>query len=214
MSSVLNREIVIQLNRHWIPYSARTVGSAITFLCSQSKETASRGEPPGFALDYATEAGNDGVHQFTSAPVPLSWEQWIELPIREGDLWINVSRGRRIRVPLVVICAHYDKIPMVTPKLTKEAILIRDDFTCQYSGRKLPRKQLNLDHVIPKDRGGKDKDWRNLVTCDVQLNSAKGNRLNSEVGYKLIRQPKAPMSRAKVLRVEDARHPSQVPFLL
>ncbi len=92
-------------------------------------------------------------------------------------------------------------------------MLQRDGYTCQYTGRKLPKHLLNLDHVIPRDRGGEDS-WENLVASDKEINTLKGNRLNSEAGLKLIRKPVAPKSAVKVLTAADAKHPSQVPFLL
>lgn len=208
MSSILDKEIVVKLNKNWVGFETMTVGKAITFLCSEEK-----GAKPGFAIDYETVVDEDGKHVITYTEAVL-WEQWIKLPVREKDLVINVSGGRQIRVPLVVICAKYDKIPQIKERLTREAILKRDNYTCQYSGVKLPRSQLNIDHVIPKDRGGAKNTWENQVAAAVSINSRKGNKLNIEAGLQLIRMPKAPKTRAKVLKADDAKHPSQVPFLL
>lgn len=205
--SILHKEIVVKLNKNWVAFDHMTVAQAVTFLCSEEK-----GAKPGFAIDFETEVDENGQHVITYTET-VSWEQWIKLPVRDKDLAINVSGGKQIRVPLVVICANYDKIPQIKERLTREAILKRDGYTCQYSGVKLPRAKLNLDHVTPKDRGGKDT-WENLVACSVPINSQKGNKLNSEAGLTLIRQPRGPKTRAKVLKAEDAKHPSQVPFLL
>lgn len=207
MSSILDKEIVVKLNKHWVAYDTMTVREAVTFLCSEQD-----GEKPGFAIDFETVINDEGNHVITYTE-SVSWEKWIDLPVRDKDLAINVSRGRQIRVPLVVICANYDKVPEIKERRTREGILKRDNYTCQYTGVKLPRSALNLDHVIPKDRGGKDT-WENLVACSIPVNSGKGNKLNSEAGLRLIRVPKAPKSRVKVLKVEDAKHPSQVPFLI
>lgn len=207
MSSILDKQIVIRLNSNWVAYDVCTVRQAVTFLCSES-----HGEKPGFAIDFET-ATNENGQQTLAYTNTVSWDDWIKLPVRENDLAINIGHGRQIRVPLVIISSHYSKIPEKRPRLTRQAILERDGYTCQYSGRKLPKSQLNLDHVTPRDRGGRDS-WENLVTCEQKLNSTKGNRLNSEIGLKLIRIPKAPKPTVKVIKAVDAPHPSQRPFLL
>lgn len=207
MSSILDKQIVVKLNSNWVAYDICTVRQAVTFLCSENN-----GEKPGSAIDFET-AINDSGEQSLVYTNTVGWDEWIDLPVREGDLAINIGRGRQIRVPLVIICANYAKIPEKRPRLTRQAVLERDGYTCQYSGRKLPKAQLNLDHVLARDRGGRDS-WENLVACDKEINSRKGNRLNSDAGLKLIRKPQAPKPTVKVLHAIDARHASQIPFLL
>ena len=41
-------------------------------------------------------------------------------------------------------------------------VLMRDKFTCQYCGRKAPEVVLEVDHVFPQSKGGKD-EMDNLV---------------------------------------------------
>jgi 5-methylcytosine-specific restriction endonuclease McrA len=53
------------------------------------------------------------------------------------------------------------------------AILKRDNFTCQYCGRKAPDVPLEVDHIIPKSYGGSDKR-SNLITCCYECNIGKG----------------------------------------
>ena len=64
-------------------------------------------------------------------------------------------------------------------------------YTCQYSGKKLNKDQLSIDHILPISRGGKDT-WENMVCCDRDVNSAKSNKLPDEAGLKLINKPKKP----------------------
>lgn len=210
--NLLDKTLVLKLNRNWQVIAEMSVGAAITFLCSESG-----GEKPGYALDITTATDENGKQILVSAQ-PVSWEDWIQLEIRESDLYIGVSKSAsnpegRIRCPLVVICAHYDKMPMKKPRLSSGNIYERDKGVCQYTGRKLPRQLLNVDHVVPRDRGGKDS-WENMVVCDKDINSRKGNRLNHEVGLKLIRAPKAPPSLPASATIKEARHPVWQPFLI
>lgn len=59
---------------------------------------------------------------------------------------------------------------------TRFAVLARDDFTCQYCGRKAPFVVLEIDHKTPKSKGG---SWRldNLVTSCFDCNRGKGNTI-------------------------------------
>lgn len=51
----------------------------------------------------------------------------------------------------------------------------RDEFTCQYCGRRPPEVVLELDHIHPRAAGGKD-DEINLVTACVDCNRGKSDK--------------------------------------
>lgn len=52
----------------------------------------------------------------------------------------------------------------------------RDNFTCQYCGRKAPNIILELDHFIPKSKGGKDC-LENYKTSCFECNRSKFNNI-------------------------------------
>ena len=52
-------------------------------------------------------------------------------------------------------------------------------------------RELNLDHVYPRGRGGKTH-WENIVTSCIPCNTRKANRLPSEVGMRLLNEPHVP----------------------
>ena len=54
------------------------------------------------------------------------------------------------------------------------AILRRDGFTCQYCGRAAPDVELEMDHVVPRSKGGSDTA-ENLVTSCKDCNAGKFN---------------------------------------
>lgn len=206
MSDILNKAIVLRLNKSWQAIGWLTVKEAVVFLASERD-----GEHPGFAMDYSMVTDENG-EQVLSYTNPVPWDVWVTLPVRDSDLAINTARGQ-IRAPLVVVCANYNKIPLLTPRASAGTIFERDAGTCQYTGKKLPRNQLNLDHVIPKSRGGRDT-FENLVMADKAINTFKGARTPEEAGLKLIRKPKAPPSMPVIIKAEDAKHPAQKAFLL
>ncbi len=55
-------------------------------------------------------------------------------------------------------------------------ILARDQFTCRYCGRKAPDVVLEVDHIHPRSRGGRDTQ-ANLVTSCFDCNRGKTNRV-------------------------------------
>lgn len=60
----------------------------------------------------------------------------------------------------------------------------RDLFTCQYCGRKAPDVVLEVDHIKPVSRGGKN-DILNLVTSCFDCNRGKGkNKLSDDAMMK------------------------------
>ena len=62
--------------------------------------------------------------------------------------------------PSVIRLVYMIKRPRPKVKLTRREIFIRDDYTCQYCGRRT--SDLTLDHIHPRSRGGQHT-WLNLV---------------------------------------------------
>ena len=75
------------------------------------------------------------------------------------------------------------------PPVNRRGILRRDHNSCQYCGS---TKNLTLDHVIPRSRGGRHT-WENVVAACSECNGRKGNRTPTEAGMPLRTKPKAPV---------------------
>jgi len=91
-------------------------------------------------------------------------------------------------MPAVIKLNKYVNIPYKGVVLSRENIFKRDGFECQYCGTK---KELTIDHIIPKAKGGKTT-WSNLVTACKKCNSKKGNCSLEEAGLKLSFSPYQP----------------------
>lgn len=61
-------------------------------------------------------------------------------------------------------------------EITRFDILARDNFTCQYCGRKAPDVELQVDHIYPVSKGGYT-DEKNCVTACITCNSNKKNKI-------------------------------------
>jgi 5-methylcytosine-specific restriction endonuclease McrA len=99
------------------------------------------------------------------------------------------SEHMSVVTPTVVRLRSYIRRPLPELRTSRKSILARDSHSCQYCGE--TRGALTIDHVTPRDRGGKT-DWDNLVCCCTKCNNLKGNRTPDEAGMKLRRQPRRP----------------------
>ncbi len=99
------------------------------------------------------------------------------------------SSSNEFEVPSVVRLSSMIKRPRPRISLSKREILRRDDYTCQYCGRKM--RYLTIDHVIPRWRGG-PHTWVNLVAACTACNRRKGGKLVHAAGMELAREPFEP----------------------
>ena len=96
--------------------------------------------------------------------------------------------SKAFAMPAVVRLLRYVNIPYKSVELTRNNIFKRDGFECQYCGS--PR-DLTLDHVIPRSKGG-PSSWKNLVTACKACNASKGDFTPEEAGLPLKRAPFKP----------------------
>ena len=112
------------------------------------------------------------------------------------------SEKLSLPLPLVIRLITYVKVPRYFRlPLSRKTVLARDRYTCQYCGRRLPKSELTLDHVIPRQRGG-ETSWENVVTACKACNQRKGARTPQEAGMKLLSKPTRPRYIAFVLLSE------------
>jgi 5-methylcytosine-specific restriction endonuclease McrA len=170
MADILNKTIVLVLNRNWQAINVRTPQEAFCMM----------------ATNVATALEIEGENHIR----PVTWDEWTTLPIREQDNAVQTVRGA-IRVPTVIVAVNFAKVPKKRPKLCAKTIRERDGNRCQYTGKLLKPEEGSLDHVLPRSRGGADT-WENLVWSSKDVNARKGNRLPHEAGLKLLRVARAP----------------------
>ncbi|MCR9062468.1 MAG: HNH endonuclease [Cytophagales bacterium] len=91
-------------------------------------------------------------------------------------------------LPSVIKLHHYVKVPYKGVVLNRQNILKRDGHQCVYCGAK---RELTLDHVMPKSRGGKT-NWDNLVAACKRCNGTKGDFTPEEAQMTMVRKPYKP----------------------
>jgi len=170
VSSFLNQQVLV-LNRLWQAVNVCTARRAITLLFEGHAQVV---------LDRA-----DGSFQ------TYSFREWQDFSQREAHPECIRTVSFRIRVPRVILLLVFDRLPKKEVKFTRHNIFERDKNTCQYCGRVFDRTELNLDHVVPRERGG-PTTWENIVCSCVDCNTRKANCTPQEAGMRLIRKPKRP----------------------
>jgi 5-methylcytosine-specific restriction endonuclease McrA len=102
-------------------------------------------------------------------------------------VWHTTSRA--FDCPSVIRLLYLIKRVQPVAKLTRREVFMRDNFTCQYCGQQV--KDLTIDHVIPRHRGGAHR-WENLVSACKSCNHRKGGKLPEEARMTLLREPSQP----------------------
>ncbi len=213
--SIINKMTVLKLNSVWQAVGYSSVGRAIVDLAAGQAAKA-------LDFDYERDENGEYILDEYGVPVgdansinPVDWETWITLPVRSWDDGVHYGNGLKVmRAPTVLVAVNFSKMPkkIFKGKPSKEAIWIRDGGIDQYTGKRLKRDEATIDHILPQSKGGRDT-WENLVTTHQKINSEKGNRLNSEIGLKLIRKPTAPLPIPLSQMIREVRHREWKQFL-
>jgi 5-methylcytosine-specific restriction endonuclease McrA len=163
--AVLNTKVLV-LNRSYLPIHVTSVKRA-------------------FALLYqgVARAVDEQYRTF-------DFDSWRDLAAEIHHERVGVVGGF-VRVPRVLLLTAYERVPKRHVRFSRFNIYARDNNTCQYCSRRLPRTDLNLDHVIPRSRGG-TSTWENVVCSCHNCNRRKGGRTPEEAGMLLIRRPQRP----------------------
>jgi 5-methylcytosine-specific restriction endonuclease McrA len=102
-----------------------------------------------------------------------------------------ISARQQFPSPSVIRLAYHIKRPRPVVKLTRKEVLVRDDHSCQYCGKRA--HDLTIDHVLPRHRGGQHV-WENVVAACKPCNHRKGGKTLHEAHMHLIRAPFRPPS--------------------
>ena len=119
--------------------------------------------------------------------VVLVYEGRAEM-LENGTGFIH-STSRSFAVPSVIKLDYMIKRPRHERKLTRLEVFHRDHYTCQYCGKET--RQLTLDHVIPRYRGGQHV-WENIVSACTACNRRKAGKSPEEARMRLIHRPAPP----------------------
>ncbi|MBL8724759.1 MAG: HNH endonuclease [Planctomycetes bacterium] len=165
-AALLDRATLV-LNRSWRPVHVTTVRRALCMVFRDAAKVVC-----------------------TESLATYTFRDWLELPVPPGQTAIR-SPSVRMLPPEVILLTNFDRVPSHEAPFTRRNLFLRDDFTCQYCGRRCTSDHLSVDHVLPRSRGG-TTSWENCVLACVSCNARKADRTIKEVGLRLLRPPVRP----------------------
>lgn len=140
--------------------------------------------------------------------------------------FLTSAGGQKFDVPSVIVLKKYiqRKNKRRDGGSLREKIYIRDGFTCQYCSvtvgdihpltkKRLDRKDLTLDHINPKSKGGENTPF-NLVTACKPCNNRKADRTPEMARMPLLTKELAINGLDKFLICHYAEsRPEWIPYL-
>lgn len=163
---MLIHEPALVLNFNWQPVNFLPIGTCIATLL---RDMAAVVHPETFE--------------------PLSFEQWMERA--PADSRMIKTTGRHVPAPDVIVLKKFGSLPPRRVGFNRQNLFIRDEHSCQYCGDELPGSKLQVEHVLPRSRGG-PTSWENTVAACADCNSRKADKTPAEAKMKLRKQPTAP----------------------
>lgn len=175
---------ILVLNRLWQPVNIIGVRRGFSLLCQDLAQVINTAEGHFEILDFS------------------GWMEYsFDHPPSDPAKAIHTVRLSFL-IPKILLLRDYDRLPIREITFNRQNLFERDRHRCQYCSVTFSPKELNMDHVIPRDRGGKTS-WENVVTSCIRCNSRKANRLPHEAGMKLIRHPEKPKWRPFVSSINE-----------
>ncbi len=156
------------LNRSWQPVNIASVARSFSMVYSGGARFV---DPESYQL--------------------YDWTDWAALTPSSDEPFVR-SVDQRFRVPEVIALAHYDRFPNSSVTFNRRNIFRRDRFMCQYCGKQPSPKELTIDHVLPRSKGG-TSNWTNCVLACIGCNHRKANRLPKEASMRLLKTPVQPL---------------------
>ena len=124
--------------------------------------------------------------------IVLLYQNKAEMIKETSKVVSNVDKSYSFIVPRVIRLLNYiktifkNKIPY-----SRHNVFLRDNFECQYCGKKMEKHECTVDHIKPKLHGGLST-WDNCVASCKKCNNRKGDTLLELTSMKLKKKPVQP----------------------
>ena len=169
MSNLLETPTLV-LNRSWVPTHTLPARLAIGLVARGAARI----------IDPETYEAHD-LH---------SWHDLSELKTKNRKQSIR-SESLCLAPLEIVVLSGYSGVGDRRVSFSRLNLYRRDKNTCQYCGIQPGTRELTIDHVMPRSRGG-ELSWENCVLACVKCNKRKANRTPEEASMKLKVKPARP----------------------
>lgn len=173
MTVAISQRKVLVLNKGWNPIGVMNLERAMGLIFGEYKN----GEPKARILE---------VNDFTT----YTWADWSKLKAGDGEAVIH-GVHQNFKVPEIILLTRYSKFPQQRVNFSRRTIYKRDNNQCQYCGKKPGSRELSIDHITPKSKGG-ETSWTNCTIACTECNRKKADKTLEQAGMKLLNQPYKP----------------------
>ena len=129
--------------------------------------------------------------------ITLWWEKKVEI-VESSDKTIR-SINFEMKMPSIIRFLKADGSKRRAVRFSRENVLSRDGYRCQYCGNKVSRDLLTYDHVLPRNQGGQTT-WENIVTSCVDCNQRKGGRTPEQANMRILSVPIKPKKLSQTVK--------------
>jgi 5-methylcytosine-specific restriction endonuclease McrA len=139
-------------------------------------------------MDYLQIEPNKTILVLNASYEPINFTNWKRAVV------LLIKNKAQALGKRVIRLVNYIKLPyakLAQNKPSRTMIYKRDGHKCQYCGS---TKELTIDHIIPRSRGGEDT-WENLVVACMPCNSRKGDKLLEDTNLVLQTIPRKPINK-------------------
>ena len=137
--------------------------------------------------------------------IVYEFEDWLLFSELDETYPKVLTVKHKISLPEIIVLKYYDRLPYRDVKYSRQTLFQRDNYTCAYCGSVFDRKDLTVDHVVPRVQGGKTH-WKNTVTSCFPCNARKAGRTPEEAKMPLLIPLKAPKWTSPLSKI--SRHSS------
>jgi 5-methylcytosine-specific restriction endonuclease McrA len=134
-----------------------------------------------------------GAKAVDSDYMTYDFESWAEISAQEHESHV-LTATLKLRVPEVIVLSKYNDIPDRKLAFSRANLYKRDMYTCQYCGVKPEMKELTIEHIVPRSKGGQST-WTNCVLACWSCNAKKADKSLAEcakIGLILRTKPVKP----------------------
>jgi hypothetical protein len=123
----------------------------------------------------------------------IAWEAGCQKILLRGGR--SRETGARSELEIDSIIAVRDRSHRfarnLIPPLSRRELYHRDGGLCLYCGTRLAYREMQVEHVLPRSKGG-EHEWTNVVSACESCNRHKDDRSPEAAGMKLLALPYAP----------------------
>ena len=175
------------LNRNWVPIHTLPTRIAIGLVARGSARII---DPESYEVHDLISW--DSVSRARDLSRPKIGDVSSEASFEDSQAETLIRSARlALAPPEIIVLTCYGGVGDKTVTFSRLNLYRRDRYTCQYCGGRPGSKELTIDHVMPRSRGGA-LSWENCVLACVACNKRKGSRTPEEAGMALLAAPVRP----------------------